>query len=75
MLRELCREHLMTKKPRPEDLLDWIGLTDAPDWKLARPYGRLIGFVVSAVLIFVPILVIFALIAAFVVVIGTSHQV
>lgn len=65
----------MAKKPRPEDLLDWIGLTDAPDWKLARPYGRLIGFVVSAVLIFVPILVIFALIAAFVVVIGTSHQV
>ncbi|OOY10965.1 hypothetical protein BMG00_14550 [Thioclava marina] len=65
----------MAKKPRPEDLLDWIGLTDAPDWKLARPYGRLIGFVVSAILIFVPILVIFALIAAFVVVLGTSHQV
>ncbi|MBD3804741.1 MAG: pentapeptide repeat-containing protein, partial [Thioclava sp.] len=65
----------MAKKPRPEDLLDWIGLTDAPDWRLARPFGRLIGFVVSAVLIFVPILVIFALIAAFVVVLGTAHQV
>lgn len=65
----------MAKKPRPEDLLDWIGLTDAPDWRLARPYGRLIGFVLSSVLIFVPILVVCALIAAFVVVLGTAHQV
>lgn len=45
----------------PRDLLGWLGLTDAPNWRVARPLGALVS-VALALLFF------FALLAAFVVV-------
>ena len=75
MVNALQSEPLMTKKTRPEDLLDWIGLRNAPDWRSARWLGRWIGFIASTVLIFAPFLVLFALGSAFIVVLGTAHQI
>ena len=31
------------KKPDPKDLLEWLGLRDDPNWKVARPLGIIIG--------------------------------
>ena len=31
------------KDTRPKDPLEWLGLSDAPNWKVARPLGALFG--------------------------------
>lgn len=48
----------MPDDKRPRDLLDWMGVTDAPRWRVARPLGPLVAVVLS-------ILLLLALIAAF----------
>ncbi|WP_299838813.1 pentapeptide repeat-containing protein [uncultured Paracoccus sp.] len=35
----------MTRKTPPKDLLDWMGVSDAPDWSRARLLGRAVSFV------------------------------
>ena len=34
---------LRPKDDGPKDLLEWLGLKDAPNWKVARPLGALFG--------------------------------
>jgi hypothetical protein len=62
-------------KPRPEDLLDWLGVRNMPDWAVARPYGHFLGFLLSALLITLPVLILGALGAAFAVIIDTIRNV
>lgn len=45
-------------KDKPTDLLDWLGLSNAPNWRVSRPLGGVVGFLVV-------LLVLLALIATF----------
>ncbi len=54
----------MPQNNRPEDLLDWLGLKSSPDWRAAKPLGRLSGFIVSLAILIIPLLVLGALLAA-----------
>ncbi len=55
----------MMKSEKPQDLLDWLGIRKKPDWTRARPLGTILGGVLVLV---VPALFIFAIVAAFAVV-------
>lgn len=48
----------------PATLLSWLGLSDTPDWRKARPLGALLGFALV-------LLIVLALVAAFVLVART----
>ena len=48
MQKECAMSELPEKKP-PQDLLDWLGYTDAPNWGAARPVGRIFGAFVLVV--------------------------
>ncbi len=65
----------MPQNNRPEDLLDWLGLKSSPDWRAAKPLGRLSGFIVSLAILIIPFLVLGALIAAGSVLYDTIHNV
>ena len=54
----------MKDKEPPQDLLDWMGVKNAPNWVGARSFGRLIG---TLLVVAVPALFAGSLIAAFVV--------
>ncbi|WP_375554028.1 pentapeptide repeat-containing protein [Roseovarius mucosus] len=54
----------MKDKEPPQDLLDWMGVKNAPNWVGARSFGRLIG---TLLVVAVPALFVGSLIAAFVV--------
>ena len=41
----------MTDKTPPKDLLDWLGITNAPNWRIARPLGGLLSLVIALLLI------------------------
>ena len=49
---------------KPKDLLDWLGISDAPNWRVARPLGGFLAVVIT-------LLFILALIAAFAVIFHT----
>ncbi|MCB1379026.1 MAG: pentapeptide repeat-containing protein [Alphaproteobacteria bacterium] len=53
----------MPKGPPPKDVLDWLGLTRDPDWRVARPLGAVFG---ALLILSVPALFLAALVAAFV---------
>lgn len=48
----------------PRDLLDWLGITDAPRWWVARPLGPLVSVLLA-------ILLVLAVVAAFAVLLHT----
>lgn len=48
----------MNDDKTPRDLLDWLGITDAPRWGVARPLGPLLAMVLA-------VLLLLALVAAF----------
>jgi hypothetical protein len=48
----------MNDDKTPRDLLDWLGITDAPRWWVARPLGPLFAIVLA-------VLLVLALVAAF----------
>ncbi|WP_439570161.1 pentapeptide repeat-containing protein, partial [Roseovarius mucosus] len=54
----------MKDKEPPQDLLDWMGVKNAPNWVGTRSFGRLIG---TLLVVAVPALFVGSLIAAFVV--------
>lgn len=62
----------MDKKNKPNGLLDWLHVKDAPNWGVARPLGTLTG---SILVVAVPVLFFFALCAAFFVVYHTISAV
>lgn len=49
----------MSDKSPPKDLLEWLGITDAPDWRVARPLGIIVSGLIT-------LLILGALAAAFV---------
>jgi len=59
------------KKP-PQDLLDWLGISNAPNWAAARTLGRMSGAILTLA---VPLLFLIALVAAFAVAGNTIVQV
>ncbi len=58
------REHRDKHDNHPSDLLDWLGISNSPNWRVARPLGHFLGFIASAVLILIPLLVLGAFGAA-----------
>nr|WP_296430870.1 pentapeptide repeat-containing protein [Roseovarius sp. BRH_c41] len=61
----------MKNKEPPQDLLDWMGLTNAPNWLGSRSFGRLVGTLLAVA---VPVLFAGSLITAFVVLWHTVDQ-
>lgn len=41
----------MSEPERPRTLMDWLGLSDAPNWWVARPLGPLVTFVLSLLIL------------------------
>jgi hypothetical protein len=60
------------KKPTSQSLTDWLGLTDAPRWWLARPLGIFAGVIISA---FIIVSFPFAMVATLAVMYGTVRDV
>lgn len=54
----------MSDDKTPRDLLDWLGITDAPRWWVARPLGPLVSVLLA-------ILLVLAVVAAFAVLLHT----
>jgi len=52
----------MANGDRRDGFLEWLGISDSPNWQIARPLGRLIGVVLTFAF---PLLFVTALIAAF----------
>lgn len=52
----------MTNDGKRDSFLGWLGISDAPNWKIARPLGRLIGVVLTFAF---PLLFVTAFFAAF----------
>lgn len=61
--RNWC-ECAMSDDKTPRDLLDWLGITDAPRWWVARPLGPLVSVLLA-------ILLVLAVVAAFAVLLHT----
>ncbi len=52
-------------QPTPQNILEWLGLREAPEWSVARPYGAFLGFLLTAAAFLFPVLVLLAAGAAF----------
>lgn len=55
----------MTRHDKKDGLLGWLGMTNKPNWQTALPLGRLTG---AVMIVAIPLLFLFALIAAFAVI-------
>jgi uncharacterized protein YjbI with pentapeptide repeats len=63
----------MSSQKNSGDFLSWLGLSKTPNWLVSRPLGRLIGFIITSVAVFAPILFLASFSAAFVVMFQTIN--
>jgi hypothetical protein len=52
----------MANDDKRDGFLGWLGISDVPNWEVARPLGRLIGVMLTLAF---PLLFVTALVAAF----------